>query len=126
MEIGAKILLVDDDDELRSLLRKALRYNGYSVTEARTGDDAIGKLHSQHFDLVLLDITLPDGDGFRVAEFLRANKLSSKVIVITGTGGLEHALRGAAFGVQDYISKPFTQQYLLRSVEHALSIEVPN
>ena len=126
MEIGIRILLVDDDDDLRGLLRTVLKYNGFSVTEARTGNLAMGLLRSQQFDLVLLDITLPDGNGFRVAEFLRENKFSSKVIVITGTGGLENAVRGASFGVRDYISKPFTPQYLLRSIEHVLSIEVPN
>ena len=126
MEIGTRILLVDDDDELRGLLRTVLRYNGYSVTEARTGENAMGLLLKEQFDLVLLDLTLPDGNGFRVAEFLRESKLSSKVIVITGTGGLENAVRGATYGVQDFIPKPFTPQYLLRSIEHVLSIEVSN
>lgn len=126
MEIGTRILLVDDDDDLRDLLQTLLRTHGYSVTEAQTGNIAMDLLRDQKFDLVLLDLTLPDGSGFRVAEFLRANKLPGKVIVVTGTDGLENATRGAALGVQDYITKPFKPQYLLKSIEHALSIEISN
>ena len=123
METSAKILLVEDDDDLRDMLQTLLVLNGYSVTEAPTGDLAMGLLGSQQFDLVLLDIILPDGNGFRVAEFIRANNLPSKVIVMTGSGDVENALKGAALGVQDYIPKPFKPQNLLKSIEHAFSIE---
>lgn len=123
METSAKILLVEDDDDLRDMLQTLLVLNGYSVTEAPTGDLAMGLLGSQQFDLVLLDIILPDGNGFRVAEFIRANNLPSKVIVMTGSGDVENTLKGAALGVQDYIPKPFKPQNLLKSIEHAFSIE---
>ncbi len=124
--MSPRILLVDDDDDLRDLLHTLLGLQGYSVTEARTGNLAMDLLRAQNFDLVLLDLTLPDGSGFRVAEFLRENKLPGKVIVVTGTDGLENATRGAELGVRDYITKPFKPQYLLKSIEHALSIEVSN
>ena len=124
MKLELRILLVDDDDDLRDLLHTLLSLHGYSVAEADTGGLAMDLLRNQEFDLVLLDLTLPDGSGFRVAEFLRANNLPGKVIVITGTDGLDNALRGAALGVQDYITKPFKPQYLLKSIEHAFSIEV--
>lgn len=123
LDIAASILLVEDDDELRVLLRTVLHNHGYSVSEARDCHTALDMLHRRNFDVVLLDITLPDGNGFRVAEAVRENHLTSKVIVITGKGRLENALRSATFGVYDYISKPFNPQYLLRSIEHALSVE---
>jgi two-component system response regulator HydG len=123
MEIGAQILLVEDDDDLRDLMQTFLRYNGYSITEACDCHTALDLLQRQNFDLVLLDINLPDGKGFRVAEVIRENHLTCKVIVVTGTAGIENALQGAAFGVHDYISKPFKPQFLLRSIEHALSVE---
>jgi DNA-binding response OmpR family regulator len=126
MGMDARILLVDDDDVLRGLLRTLLSSHGYSVAEASTCNLAISLLGSQPFDLVLLDITLPDGSGFSVAEFLREKNIPSKVIVLTGTNGLDIALKGASLGVQDYISKPFKPQYLLNSIRHALSLEISN
>ena len=124
MSTAAKILLVEDDDDLRDMLQTVLVLHGYSVTAAPTGNLAMSLLGSQQFDLVLLDIILPDGNGFRVAELIRANKLPSKVIVMTGSADTENAAKGAALGVQDYIPKPFRPQNLLKSIEHALSIEV--
>lgn len=126
MEIGPKILVVDDEDELRALLETLLESNGYTVFEASTANAAMDRLSSQQIDLVLLDITLLDGDGLKVLQFVRAKGLVSKVIVLTGTGGFDIALKCAAFGVQDYISKPFKPHHLLTSIKHVLSIEVSN
>ena len=121
----AKILLVDDDDDLRDLLQTVLRSNCHSVVGAPDCSTAIQLLKSQDFDVVLLDITLPDAKGFEVARFLQENHLPAKVIVITATAGLENAIRSAALGVKDYITKPFTTNYLLRCIDNALSMEYP-
>jgi DNA-binding response OmpR family regulator len=121
MEKAAQILLVDDDDDIRNLLQMVLNDGGYSVTPAGSGEAAIGLIRNHHFDVVVLDLTLPDGNGFRVAEFLQDNKIPGKVIVITGTSRLENAIRGASLGVHDYLTKPFTPNHLLRSIENALS-----
>ena len=117
---------MDDNDDLRGLVRALLNGHGYSVAEASTCKIAMSLLSTQPFDLILLDITLPDGNGFEVVEFLRAKQISSRVIVLTGTSGLDVALRGVSLGVQDYISKPFRPQYLLNSIQHALTIEATN
>ena len=119
----ASILLVDDDDDLRNLLRTVLTFHGYSVTEACNCSTATGLLKGQNFDAVLLDITLPDGNGLRVAEFIQEHRLPSKVIVMTGTNSLANAVRGAALGVKDYITKPFSQHYLLRCIKNVLATE---
>lgn len=123
MNKAAQILLVDDDEEMRNLLQMVLIHGGYSVTPAGSAEDAIGSIRKQHFDVVLLDLTLPDGSGFRVAEFLQDNRIPGKVIVITGTSRLENAIRGASLGVCDYLTKPFSPNYLLRSIENALSTD---
>jgi DNA-binding response OmpR family regulator len=123
MEIGAHILLVEDDNELRTLLHTVLSYNGYSVTEASDCHAALDLLQRQTFDVVLLDITLPDGKGFRVAEAIRENHMTTKVIMLTGSGGIENAMRGATLGVEDFLTKPFHPNYLLGSIKHALSVE---
>ena len=124
MDIGFKILLVEDDDDLREMLQTILTVHGYTVTEAPGCVHALELLQQQQFDLVLLDLALPDGNGFQVAEFIQTNKLPGKVIVMTGSGAVENALRCAALGVQDYVPKPFKPQVLLKSIEHALSVEV--
>lgn len=121
MQLGANILVVDDDSDLRVGLEAVLTERGHSVSEAADTHAAIDSLRRQRFDLVLLDVTLPDGNGLKVAEFLRMKMSNTKVIVITGTPGLEHALKSAAIGVHDYIAKPFTVQYLLGSIDHALN-----
>ena len=115
-----RILLVDDDDDLRLVLKPLLECDGYSVVGSSQCSTAIQLLRDEVFDVVLLDITLPDRSGFGVLEFVKANNLPTKVIVVTGTVGLENAIRSASFGVMDYIIKPFAPHYLLRSIQHAL------
>ena len=122
MGAAARILLVEDDDDVRSLMQTTLEFNGHSVVEARDCSTAMQLLKGQDFDVVLLDITLPDGKGFTVARFLQENNLSQKVIMITGTAGLENAVKSAALGVKEYITKPFSTNYLLRCIDNVLSV----
>ena len=122
MNPSPRILLVDDDDDLRLVLKQLLESGGYRVVGSSQCGTAIELLRDESFDMVLLDITLPDNSGFGVLEFLKANNLPTKVIVITGTVGLENAIRSAALGVLDYIVKPFAPHYLLRSIQHALEV----
>jgi DNA-binding response OmpR family regulator len=78
-------------------------------------------LGTESFDLILLDLTLPEKSGFRVLTFLRENHLASKVIVITGTVELENEIKNTTPGAGDYITKPYNPRYLLMSIEHVLS-----
>jgi DNA-binding response OmpR family regulator len=119
--MAAKILLVDDDKDLRDAVRLILKSSGYLVVEAADCQHALSLLASETFDLILLDITLPDQSGFRVLEFVKENHLASKVIVITGRVGLENAIKSATLGAADYITKPYNPNYLLKSIEHLLS-----
>ena len=122
MNSPAKILLVDDDDDLRDVLQIILESGGYHVVESRDCTTAIRLLKEERFDIVLLDIGLPDGSGFNILEFVKESCPSSKVIMVTGTVGLANAIKSATLGVSDYITKPFTPHYLLRSIDHALSV----
>jgi DNA-binding response OmpR family regulator len=117
----AKILLVDDDKEGRNSVREILKSSGSPVVEESDCENAFSMLASESFDLILLDITLPDKNGFRVLEFLKENHVASKVIVITGTVGLENAIRSATPLAMDYIKKPYNPDCLLKSIEHVLS-----
>jgi DNA-binding response OmpR family regulator len=119
--MAAKILLIDDNKEQGEVVRLILKSNDYLVHEAPDCDHAISLLENEKFDLILLGITLPERSGFRVLEFLRDNQLDSKVIAMTGTIGFENGHESAANVRQDYVSKPYNQNYLLKSIEHALS-----
>jgi DNA-binding NtrC family response regulator len=121
VESTARILLVDDDDGLRSVLERTLNARGYAVTGVSDRNTALDVLHHQTFDVVLLDIALPDGNGLAILDLLKQPHLASRVIVLTGTVGLENAVRSAILGVHDYITKPFTFNYLLRSIQHVLA-----
>lgn len=119
--MAAKILLVDDDKDRMESVQKLLTSGGYLVVEAVDSENAFSLLAGENFDLILLDITVPDRSGFRVLEYLKKNHLSIKVIVIMGTVGLEDAIKSATLGVRDYVTKPYNPNYLLKSIEHILS-----
>ena len=121
MDPSAKILLVDDDDDLRGVLQTLLELRGYSVVGAPDCSTAIQILRDGNINLVLLDIGLPDRSGFGVLEFVRDHCVHSKVVMMTGTVGLENAVRSATLGVMDYITKPFSPHYLLRCIQNVLA-----
>jgi DNA-binding response OmpR family regulator len=117
----AKILLIDDDKDRRDSVQLMLKSSGYLDVKAADCESASSFLTSEMFDLILLDITLPEMGGFQVLKFLKDNHLSSKVIVITGTVGLKNAIKSTTPVARDYITKPYDPDYLLKSVEHILS-----
>jgi DNA-binding response OmpR family regulator len=119
--MNEKILLVNNDKDLRDSVQLMLKSNGYPVVEAADCENALSLLSSERFDLIMLDITLPDKSGFRVLEFLKDNHLASKVIVMTGTIELKNAIKSETLVARDYITKPYNPDYLLKSIEHILS-----
>lgn len=119
--MAAKLLLIDNNGNRRDSVRTLLKSNGSLVVEAADCASAISILESEKFDLILLDITLPDRSGFGVLEFLEKNQIASRVMVITGTVGVANVIRSAAPGTREYITKPFNPDDLLKSIEHVLS-----
>jgi DNA-binding response OmpR family regulator len=105
----ARILFVDDEPALRFLCRLSLEAAGFEVAEAEDGTQALALASSQPFDLVLLDVMLPDLDGFEVAETLRKDERTSALPVafVSARVGNEDLRRGYETGGVDYISKPF-------------------
>lgn len=102
-----KILIVDDDSELRSNLSEILRGKGYHTDEASSGKDAIEKAASDEFDVVLLDLMMPKIGGMDVLTELRKIKPKTKVIMITAFATIDNAVEAIKKGASDYISKPF-------------------
>lgn len=102
-----RLLLVEDDRMIGDSLRAALRLDGYAVDWVRDAVAAQSTLSSERFDLVLLDLGLPKGDGLEVLRALRARRDSTPVIVLTARDGLEDRVAGLDAGADDYLAKPF-------------------
>ncbi|MDF1565508.1 MAG: response regulator [Deltaproteobacteria bacterium] len=119
---GMRVLVVDDDSPIRQLCREALESTGYLVAEAEGARAAQAQISSFRPDLVLLDVMLPDGDGFQFLEALkadRATKLTS-VIFISARGDTSDKVRALRLGGDDYIVKPFDAQELVARVDTVL------
>ncbi len=112
------ILLVEDDKNLRYLLKKKLEEKKYIVDEASTGREAISKLKEKCYDIVLLDIRLPDMDGLEIVK--EFTKTESKFIIITGYGDMRTAITAVKYGAYDFIQKPFNFDLLEVTIEKAL------
>jgi DNA-binding response OmpR family regulator len=107
-----KVLAVDDDPELLPLVAYALRQAGYQVVEAATGTDALASVESERPDLVVLDVNLPDIDGFEVCRRIRATS-DVPVLMLTVRGEEEDVVHGLDLGADDYLTKPFSPRTLL-------------
>lgn len=121
----AKILLIDDDKDRRESVVSVLNSGGQFEVNSVDCETAPSLIENDRFDLIVLDVTLPQRGGFRVLEFLRDHHLAGKVIVITGTVEVENAIKTASPGAGDYLVKPYNPKYLLMSIEHVLSGQVP-
>ncbi len=117
-----KILIADDNRQIRMLVSAALRSSGYELIEAEDGEAAIESAVANHPDLILLDVTMPKLNGFEVLHFLRKRTDTDAVpIVMLTTSAQQTDLdRGRAEGANAYITKPFEPAELRRTVERAL------
>jgi DNA-binding response OmpR family regulator len=102
-----RVLVVEDDHELRGVVAKGLRRAGFEVTTASDGAGALRTAESAVFDAVVLDIGLPDADGRDVCQALRAAGTTAPVVFLTARGGVTDRLSGFAAGGDDYLAKPF-------------------
>lgn len=115
----AKILCVDDDQYLTDLLRYALAREGFEVLMAHTGREALRLLHAEILDLVILDVNIPDMNGFKVLSSLRSFS-QLPVIMLTARAQDEDIIAGFGQGADDYVAKPFSVQVLINRVKAAL------
>ena len=116
---GERLLLVDDEDNLRSMLRAALRHNGFDVTDVASGRAALDAADSTQPDLIVLDVMLPDLDGFEVCRRLRSDGSRTPVLFLTARDATEDKVRGLTIGGDDYLVKPFSLEELVARA-HAL------
>jgi two-component system OmpR family response regulator len=117
---GEQLLLVDDEDNLRSMLEAALRHLGFDVRPVASGRAALAAVVESEPDLIVLDIMLPDLDGFEVCRRLRADGVHVPVLFLTARDGTEDKVRGLTLGGDDYLVKPFSLEELVARVHAVL------
>ena len=116
-KLGKDILLVEDDELHRVMVEGALVKNGYSVCSAITGQEAMNAIIEESYTVALLDIRLPDADGFEVLHFLMQNQPECLAVMMTGQASIESAVRAMKEGAFDYLAKPFRTELLLMKLE---------
>lgn len=110
-----RILIVDDDDEIRELLEFDIAQSGYSVDTAKDGLEGLNKALNNGYDLILLDVMMPKMNGFDVCKNIRQAKLAVPVLMLTAKGTIDDKTQGFEGGADDYLVKPFDiQEVLLR------------
>lgn len=115
-----KIIVVDDEETARITLEALLKKEGYTVTVAKNGREAIEKIKSDKFDVALVDLVMPDVDGMYVLNEIKASNPGTHVIMITGFGTIESAVEAMKIGATDFISKPFKKNEIENLVRRIL------
>jgi len=114
-----KILVVDDEDKMRNVIRLYLEKEGYIVLEAPNGEDALEQFYSSDVSLILLDVMMPKIDGWTVARKIRQDSLVP-IIMLSARGEEYDKLFGFELGVDDYITKPFSPKEMVARVKVAI------
>ena len=120
MEADRTILVVDDDKSILRTFTRILQKNGYKIDVAETGKEAIEKVDSRHYDLVLVDIRLPDMDGTDLLVKMKKPLQSTIKIMITGFPSLESGVKALDEGADAYLVKPVKPEELLMLIEEKL------
>ncbi|WP_075793515.1 putative bifunctional diguanylate cyclase/phosphodiesterase [Massilia putida] len=115
-----RLLLVDDEPRLLASLHELLQGRGYQLVTAATGSEALAHLSRLRFDLVLLDLRLPDIGGHEIMDFINQKGIESDVIVMSGEVGIDAAIGALKRGAYDYLRKPYSREELLTTVANAL------
>ena len=115
-----RILVVEDEKRIADFLCRGLAGAGYAVDAAPTGSAALDNIHSTDYDLVILDLMLPDMDGLSVLEKIRNRKVGPPVLILSARGTLDDRVKGLELGADDYLVKPFAFVELLARVRALL------
>jgi YesN/AraC family two-component response regulator len=116
----SSILVVDDEDSLRLGMKARLESQGFTVDTAANGEEAMGKIQEQNYDLVLLDINMPFVNGIQVLEFITAEHRDTDVIMLTGFSDFSLAMECLKKGAKDYLVKPIDTSELVARLKSFL------
>ncbi len=120
-ENRGNILLVDDEENLHEALKLNLEMEGYEITSAYDGSEALKAIANEYFDLIVLDVMLPEVDGISVAETVRVNNLDTPILMLSAKNTSADRVLGLKKGADDYLTKPFNLEELLLRVEKLIS-----
>ena len=115
----AHILVVDDDDRIRALLKRFLQERGYRVSTAENADKALSTMKALEFDLLVLDVMMPGMDGFEMTEAVR-DQSETPIMLLTARGEAEDRIKGLSLGADDYLAKPFEPEELILRINAIL------
>ena len=117
-----QILVVDDEVAVNNNIRKILAKKAYQVDQATSKEDALEKIQTRPYALVLLDLKIPGVNGLELLAAIREQQPTAKVIIVTGFASIETAVEGARMGVVDYLPKPFTPEEIRNATENAFRL----
>ncbi|HFA49258.1 MAG TPA: response regulator transcription factor [Bacteroidetes bacterium] len=115
-----RILLVEDEENIRDVVKMNLELEGYEVVATGNGRDAVKYFGAQHFDLLLLDVMLPEMDGFQICEQVRLTNMDVPIIFLTAKDTALDKIAGLKKGADDYLTKPFHLEELLLRVKNLI------
>lgn len=120
-----RVLVVEDEESLRKGMEINLELEGYEVISTEDGKEAIQIIHNQRFDVIILDVMLPNLDGFRVCEQIRLEGYEVPIIFVTAKDGSADRIEGLKKGADDYLTKPFNLEELLLRVKNLIKRSQP-
>jgi len=116
-ESKAAILIVEDEENLQEALKLNLELEGYDITCAENGAIALKRVEEGYFDLIILDVMLPEIDGFDVCESIRLQNIDTPILMLSARSGSVDRVTGLKRGADDYLTKPFNLEELLLRVD---------
>ncbi len=120
IKVPPRVLLVDDEPRILSSLSELFKKCDYHLATAECGHEAIEQMNKEQFDLVILDMRLPDMSGHEVMDFINASNMDTDVIVISGNNDIDSAIGALKRGAFDYLRKPYAREELIKTVDNAL------
>ena len=114
------ILIVDDDDRIRNLLKDYLSENSYIVSTAENADQAKEKLNYLKFDIIILDVMMPGQNGYELTKEIK-KQIKVPIILLTAKGEVESRIKGLELGADDYIGKPFEPKELVLRIKNIIN-----
>ena len=114
-----RVLLIEDDAATAQSIELMLLSEGFNVFQTDLGEEGVGLGKVYDYDIILLDLGLPDISGYEVLRALRVNKIKTPILILSGMGGVDEKVRGLGFGADDYLTKPFHKDELVARI-HAI------
>jgi len=118
--MSSRVLIVEDEEQMRVILHDNLEYEGYGVIQAQTGEEGLALAFRERPDVMLIDVMLPNMDGYEVCRKIRAAGLSMPIIMITARNTDIDRITGLEFGADDYLGKPFNVRELIARIKAQL------